>query len=169
MVGLMRPGETRSRGRVWMVMLILAVFQLPLLSPVSYAQIGLYVTPPIPGGFDPEDDLRAPKPLRFYSSDSLAAYSHEGILFRIETEYDSTYGYYVSTRYMFNEPYGIPKAYTPEDYRKHRISRQIKKLLQEKFYNQIYRPSGTSEGGALEIQVPFKIKSKTFQGLENTC
>lgn len=163
--GRMSHAGTRSVGRkriraLWLMAgLLLPLFLLQL----ARADVGISVAPPIPGTFDPEADLRAPKPLRLYGADSLAAFSHEGILFRVETEYDSTSGYYVSTRTLFGDKYGPEQVYSPDSWRKFRVERARRENLRKKFDDQIHSPTQESGGGALEIQVPFKIRSRTFR------
>ncbi|MDP8208194.1 MAG: cell surface protein SprA [Candidatus Electryonea clarkiae] len=161
----MRAYHTRSKGRKGNFASILLLLLLwVIINPTEVlSQTGYDITPPIPGDFDPEADLRAPKPIQGYSFDSLAVFSHEGMLFTVETEYDSAKGYYIATRYLFGEEYGLPKVFTPEQYRAYRLKRQRKEKLREKFYKTIYTPRDSRGGGALEIQVPFKIKSKTFR------
>ncbi|MCB2200597.1 cell surface protein SprA [bacterium] len=157
--GTRSVGRKRFRTPWLMAGLLLPFFLLQL----ARADVGISVTPPIPGTFDPEADLRAPKPLRLYGADSLAAFSHEGILFRVETEYDSTSGYYVSTRTLFGDKYGPEQVYSPEAWREFRVQRARRENLRKKFDDQINSPSQESGGSALEIQVPFKIRSRTFR------
>ena len=163
--GRIYPAGTRSVGRArrripW----LMAALLLPILfTQVARADVGASITPPIPGFFDPEADLRAAKPLRLFGADSLAAFSHEGILFRVDTEYDSTTGYYISTRTLFGDKYGPEMVYTPEAWRDYRIQKARYENLQKKFRDEIITPREEGGGGALEIQVPFKIRSRTFR------
>ncbi len=138
--------------------LLLLFYALP-----AQGQVGLTLSPEVPKDFEPLGDLRAAKPMRLYANDSLAWFNHEAALFRIETEFDSTTGYWVSTRTMFGDPYGPVKVYTPEDWRWYKIQYEREEKLQKAFFDEIYQPTTTSEGGAIEIQVPFRIKSQAFR------
>ncbi len=161
----MKPTVSRSDGdgglRIFFAALLALVSAIGPLS--TLAGTGYSINPPIPGSFDPEKDPRDPQPLTMFAVDSLPGLNHAGILFRYKTEYDSTTGYYVARRYLFNEEYGRPLVFSPEDYRDWRIERDQRHALQKVFYDEIVTPAVVIGAGAIEIQVPFKIKSKTFR------
>lgn len=162
----MRPAAMRSSGREERLLFFARVVYVLfiLAGPTSlFAQIGVNIAPSIPGQFNPEDDLRAPKPLRMFSSDSLAGLSHEPLLYKYETTFDTSRGIYVATRYLFGDAYGMEMVYSTEDYLKFRAENDRKRLLQKKFNDSIIMMKADMSSGALEIQVPFKIKSKTFR------
>lgn len=161
----MRPLRKRSKGRGgrFAARWFLAMVCIAAAPALAFAQFGLTLKGTIPGEFDPEADLRAPKPLCLYGSDSLAALNHEALLFRIETELDTSTGYYVSRRLLFGQPYGHERVFTREQYRDYTIERQRRKRLAEKFEEGFLNPPEKEGGGAIEIQVPFRIKSKTFR------
>jgi cell surface protein SprA len=157
---------TRSTQCAWWTLSSLSILAFIILlttSSTAYADIGVGVEGKMAGYFDPEADLRAPKPFSFFGSDSLALLDHESMLFRMETEYDTTNGYYLAKRTLFGDEYGIVRVFTIEDYRRYRINRAQKELIQKKFRDAIIQPKIDTGSGAIEIQVPFKIRSKTFR------
>jgi len=117
----------------------------------------------IPGSFDPEQDLRAPKSLSLFGSDSLSGLSHEALLYRYETEFDSASGKYIATRFLLNDEYGPERVFTPEYYRQWKLDKLRRELLAEKMKKGFTQPSQQKAGGAIEIQVPFKIRNQTFR------
>ncbi|MCB2212628.1 cell surface protein SprA [bacterium] len=141
----------------------LALFLLSLLPLNASAFNRAGLSPSVPGWFDPDEDLRAPKPYRAFGVDSLAGFNVEGILFRIETELDSARGYYISTRELFGREYGRPIVESRETYREDRFKRDRVKFLKDDFLERIKRPSANAGQDAIEIQVPFKIQNKTFR------
>lgn len=123
----------------------------------------LNLSPNPPGAFDPTRDLRDAKPLPFFAADSIAGFNVDGILYQVETEFDSTTGYYIITRSLLGSPYARPRVWEKEAYRNWRLGVERQRALSRKLRDAIYTPPERGGSGALEIQVPFKIRSRTFR------
>jgi len=152
---------TRRQGSV-----VLFLALLSLLAPVMAAGMtALYVdiSPQIPGIFDPHANLRAAKPLALAASDSIDGFAHEGMIFRVEVEYDTASGFYIAERDLLNRPYGSPRVFSRERYRNYRLEKERQEMLQAKFRSTIYTPVEKGGSGAIEIQVPFRIRNRTFR------
>jgi cell surface protein SprA len=156
-------GWRRDQRRVNTLFFTLALFLLTLMPTHADAYIGVELQSEVSGWFDADEDLRAPKPYRAFGVDSLAQFNIEAILFRTETELDTARGYYISTMELFGRQFGREIVESREDYRNYRFERDRHEKLQDKFHGQIVRPTSSQGDDAIEIQVPFKIKNKTFR------
>ncbi len=159
----MRPWIMRSKGLLKGISIPFLILCLGIVSIPAYGQVGLSITPPVPGVFNPEEDLRAATPLAIIANDSIAALTYRNLLYRIETEFDSSSGFWVSTRYLFNRPYGAERVFDVEGYREYRMAHDRDKQLRDKFWRELTGSHDNSGTGALEIQVPFRIRSRTLR------
>ena len=160
----MRSGRERLARRLGRSTLLLWLFAAPMILLASGASaLHIDISPPIPGLFDPEVNLRDAKPLPLMTADSIAGLQQDALLYQITTTFDTASGYYVSRRTLLGYPYGPDRVFSRERYRDWRLARQRQTLLSRQLRDAIYTPPKESEGGALEIQVPFRIRSKTFR------
>ncbi|MFH0883175.1 MAG: cell surface protein SprA [bacterium] len=160
----MRLGRERIARRLRRSTLLLWVIAAPMLALASgTSALHVDISPPIPGLFDPAATLRDAKPLPLASADSIAGLQQDALLFQVTTQYDTASGYYISKRSLFGYPYGPERVFSRERYREWNLERDRLTRLRRKFRDAIYTPPQESGGGALEIQVPFRIRSKTFR------
>jgi len=156
-----RKRLARRPGRSVLLLWLFAAPMLLLASETSPFRVN--ISPPIPGSFDPEVNLRDARPLPLVAADSVAGLQQDALLFTITTAFDTASGYYVAERKLFGYPYGRQLVFTREQHREWRLQRERRFLLRRRFRDEIYTPPQQTGGGALEIQVPFRIRSKTFR------
>ncbi len=75
--------------------------------------------------------------------------------------WDTTYHEILTTYQLFNKPIGEPVTYSIEEYRNARLKHDNAKLFRDAAISSI-TTQHPAESEALEIQMPLKVKSKTF-------
>lgn len=100
--------------------------------------------------------------MRLVAEESPAPLAYRHLLFRYETEYDSTAQLYIAKQYLFGSPVGLTKYYSAEEHLDYRIQRQRKSLLKEEFASSLRSTPMTGSGEGLRSRYPLRLRARPF-------
>ncbi|MBL7192086.1 cell surface protein SprA [bacterium] len=130
---------------------------LSLLCPLVHA-VGIRLPPPpIPGISTPRS------PLSLSQIDSPRLLPLEPTFLKRTFKVDSTEIMMVGRTEILDIHFGRPFVYSLSDFRDYKLDYSFKQSWRDNIVRQLFQAQAGAGSGALEIEIPWRVKSKTFQ------